>query len=97
MDDFIKAVRLEVQSGFLKLKSALNSIQAQQGNIDAANETLKVSIEQFRNGIIDNTKLLEANTGLTTAQTLYIQALYNYQTAKAELNKAIGVEYFKIE
>lgn len=97
MDDFIKSVRLEVQSGFLKLKSALNSIKAQQGNIDAANETLKVSIEQFRSGIIDNTKLLEANAGLTTAQTLYIQALYNYQTAKAELNKAIGAEYFKIE
>ncbi len=97
LDDFIKAVRLEVQSGYLKLKSAVNSINAQQGNIDAANETLKVSIEQFRNGIIDNTKLLEANAGLTTAQTFYIQALYNYQTAKAELNKAIGIEYFRIE
>ena len=97
MDDFIKAVKLEVQRGYLKLKSASNSIKSQEGNINTAEETLKVSIKQFRNGIVDNTKLLEANVGLTTARTLYIQSLYQYQEAKAELNKAIGMEYFKIE
>ncbi len=97
MEDFIKALKLEVQRGYLKLKSASNSIKSQEGNIESAKETLKVSIEQFRNGIIDNTKLLEANVGLTTALTLYIQALYDYQVAKAGLNKATGTEYFRIE
>jgi outer membrane protein len=94
MQDFIRAVRLEVQNGFLKLKSAKNSIESQKGNIETAEESLRVSIIQFRNGIIDNTKLLEANVELTTAKTLYIQALYDYQVAKAELNRAIGKDYF---
>lgn len=97
MDDFIKGVKIEVQRGYLKLVSALNSLNSQEGNIEAAEETLKASVEQFRNGIIDNTKLLEANVGLTTAMTLYIKSIYDYQTAKAELNRAIGVDYFKIE
>jgi outer membrane protein len=94
MEDFIRGVRLEVQQGYLKLKSATNSIRSQRGNIETAEESLRVSIIQFRNGIIDNTKLLEANVELATAKTLYIQALHDYQLAKAELNRAIGEDYF---
>ncbi|MDY6967198.1 MAG: TolC family protein [Spirochaetota bacterium] len=97
LKDFIKAVKLEVKRGYLKLKSAQNSLNAQKGNIETAEETLKVSIVQFKNGIIDNTRLLEANVQLTTARTLFIQSLFNYQVAKAELNKAIGQDYFTIE
>ncbi|MDY6935658.1 MAG: TolC family protein [Spirochaetota bacterium] len=97
LKDFIEAVKLEVKRGYLKLKSASNSLEAQKGNIETAEETLKVSNIQFRNGIIDNTRLLEANVQLTTAKTLFIQSLYDYQVAKAELNKAIGKEYFTIE
>ncbi len=97
LEDFIKNVRLDVQYNYLKYKSASNSIQSQQGNVDTAEESLKVSITQFRNGIIDNTKLLDANVQLTTAKTLYIQALHDFQVAKAELNKAIGKDMFVLE
>lgn len=97
LEDFIKNVRLEVQFNYLKYKSASNSIQSQQGNVETAEESLKVSIKQFRNGIIDNTKLLEANVQLTTAKTLYIQALHDFQVAKAELNKAVGKDIFRLE
>ena len=97
IEDFIKNVKLDVQYGFLKLKSTYNSIKSQEGNIETAEESLKVSITQFRNGIIDNTKLLNANVQLTTAKTLYIQALHDYQVAKAELNKSVGKDIFIIE
>ncbi|MBN2041595.1 MAG: TolC family protein [Spirochaetes bacterium] len=97
LEDFIKNVRLEVQYNYLKYKSASNSIESQQGNVDTAEESLKVSITQFRNGIIDNTKLLDANVQLTTAKTLYIQALHDFQVAKAELNKAVGKDIFTLE
>ncbi len=93
---FIKQVKVDVQQKFLKLKSASHSIHSQQGNIKLANEALRVSILQFRSGIIDNSKLLEANVELTTARTLYIEAVHNYQVAQAELNRAIGRDYFPI-
>ena len=96
LEEFIKQVKLDVQQKFLKLKSASNSIYSQQGNVETAEESLRVSIIQFRNGIIDNSRLLEANVELTTAKTLFIQALHNYQVAKAELNKAIGRDIFNI-
>ncbi len=96
MDDFIKGVKLEIQRGYLKLKAAHVSLSSQQGNVATAEEGLKAAITQFRNGIIDNTKLLEANVQLITAQTLYIQSLYDFQVARAELNRAIGVEFFPV-
>ncbi|RPI91294.1 MAG: TolC family protein [Spirochaetales bacterium] len=96
MDDFIKSVKLEIQRGYLKLKAASTSIASQQGNVKTAEESLKVAVTQFRNGIIDNTKLIEANVQLITARTLYIQSLYDFQVARAELNRAIGVDYFPV-
>ncbi len=96
LDDFIKGVKLEIQRGYLKLKAAHSSLASQQGNVKTAEEGLKAAITQFRNGIIDNTKLLEANVQLITARTLYIQSLYDFQVARAELNRAIGVEYFSV-
>jgi len=97
LQDFVKSVRLDIQRGFLKLKSASNSLYSQQGNVETAEESLKTATVQFRNGIIDNSKFLEANVSLIQAKTLYIQALYDYKVAQAELNKAIGVDYFKIQ
>ncbi len=96
LEDFVKSVRLDIQRGFLKLKSASNSLYSQQGNVETAEESLKTATAQFRNGIIDNSKFLEANVALIQAKTLYIQALYDYKVSQAELNKSIGVDYFKI-
>ncbi len=94
MDDFVRNLRLNIQQGILKLISASNAILSQRENIESAEESLRVAIIQFRNGIIDNTKFLDANVELSNAKTLYIQALYDLQSSKAELNRAIGYDYF---
>jgi len=44
--------------------------------------------------MIDNTKFLDVNAELSNAKSMYFQALYDLQSSKAELNKAIGYEYF---
>ncbi len=97
MEELIRSIHLEVKSNILKLKSASLSLQAQKGNVETARASLGTAIVQFRNGIIDNTKLLEANIQLKTAQNLYIQAIHDYHVARAELNRAVGKEYFPIE
>jgi outer membrane protein len=94
MDDFLRTVRLDIQQGLLKLISASNAILSQKENIGAAEESLRVAIVQFRNGMIDNTKFLESNVELSNAKTLYIQALYDLQSSKAELNRSVGYDYF---
>jgi len=97
LEAFIKGVTLDIERGYLKLKSAETSILAQQGNIEAAEESLRVARLQFRGGIIDNTKLLETNIELITATTLYLQALNDLQVAKADLNRAMGQDFYAIQ
>ncbi len=97
LEQLVKGVKLEIQQAFLKLKSAAVSLKSQEGTVETANESLRVAVTQFRSGIIDNTKLIEANVELLKARMLYLQALYDFQEARAELNRAIGVEYFTIE
>ncbi len=97
LEAFVKGVRIEIERGYLKLRSAEISITAQEGNIEAAEESLRVARLQFRGGIIDNTKLLEANVQLITATTLYLQSLNDLQVAKAELNRAMGQDYYVIK
>lgn len=94
MEDLVKKMRLEIQQGFLKLVSSAHAILSQKGNIESAEESRRVAAIQFRSGMIDNTRFLDADVGLETARTLYVNALYDFQAAKAELNRAIGYEYF---
>jgi outer membrane protein len=95
IENLIRNVRLDVQRSFLKFKSSYTSLLSQEGNIDTAKESVRVALLQFKNGTIDNTRLLEANTELTNARTFYVQSFTDYQTAKAEINRAIGSDYFK--
>jgi len=97
LEELVKGVKLEIQQAFLKLKSAALSLQSQRGTVDTASESLKIAVIQFRNGIIDNTRLIEANVELLKARMLYLQALYDFQEARAELNRSMGVEYFTIQ
>ncbi len=95
--DLLKNVKLDVRINYFKLKSAEASIISQQGNVQAAEEAFRIAGIQFRHGIIDNSKLLDANVEAVNAKTLYIQALHDYQVAKSELNRAVGREVFRIE
>jgi outer membrane protein len=94
MDEFVRNVRLDIQQGLLKLVSASNAIMSQKDNIESAEESLRVAIVQLKNGMIDNTKFLESNVEFSNAKMLYIQALYELQSSRAELNRSMGNDYF---
>ena len=76
------------------LVAASHAIQSQRDNIAYAKESARVAVLQFKNGMIDNTELLNANVELSNATTMYIQALYYFQVSKAKLNRALGYDYF---
>ncbi len=94
LEDFVRGIKLEVQDDLLGIESASHAIQSQIDNIKSAEESYRVATLQFRNGVIDNTELLNANVELGNARTLYVQSLYEFQTSKAKLNRALGVDYY---
>ncbi len=95
IEDFVRGIKLEIQEGLLTLESASHSITTQKENIKSAEESFRVAILQFKNGMIDNTELLNSNVELSSAKTMYVQSLYEFQTAKARLNRALGSDYYK--
>jgi outer membrane protein TolC len=94
LEDFIKSLKLEIKDGLLGLVAASHAIQSQRDNIASAKESVRVAVLQFKNGMIDNTELLNANVELSNATTMYIQSLYDFQVSKAKLNRALGYDYF---
>lgn len=94
LEDFVRGIKLEVQDDLLGLESASHAIQSQMDNIRTAEESYRVATLQFKNGVIDNTELLNANVELSNARTLYVQSLYEFQASKAKLNRAVGFDYY---
>lgn len=94
LEDFVQSVSQEIQQSWLQLKSASLSLSWQKGSVNTAEKLYKTAVQQFKRGTINNTQLFNAITSLTTAQSLYVQALHDFQQAKAQLNKAIAEDYF---
>jgi outer membrane protein TolC len=96
LEDFLKQVNLDVLQNYSSMCAAFNSIQGQKENVTIAEENLRASQIQFRSGLLDNKKFLDANVQLITTKKNYIQALVNYAVAKSALNSVIGRDYFRL-
>jgi len=96
LEDFLKQISLDVLQNYSNMRAAYNSILAQKDNVLIADETMRATQIQFRSGVIDNTKLLNANVQLITTKKNYIQALTSYAIAKSTLNNVIGRDYFSL-
>lgn len=85
-----EGVSLEVSSAVLALKLAQANIQSQKENVDLAKESLRIGKVRYESGLITNLEVMDTELALTRAETNYLQALYDYQTARVNLQKAMG-------
>ena len=84
-------VQLEVQSAFLTLHAAEKNIATTQVAIASAEEDFKIAQVRYAAGVGTNLDVMDASDKLTQAKNNYYTALYTYNTAKASLNKAMGM------
>lgn len=96
-DEIVRQIQIDIQRGLLKMISAAHALEAQKDNVQSAIEYFRVATLQFRNGMIDNSKLLDADVELKSARTLYVQALFDLQTAKADINRAVGYTIYPFQ
>lgn len=83
-------VVLDVQQAYLSLKEAEKRIQTTQVAVDKAQEDYNIAQVRYSAGVGTNLDVMDAQVALTQAKTNYIQALYDYNTSRAKLEKAIG-------
>ena len=84
-------IRLEVRTAYLGLQAAEKNIQTTSVAVTRAEEDYKIAQVRYSAGVGTNLDVMDAEEKLTTARTNYYTALYNYNTSKASLDKAMGI------
>ncbi|VBB05110.1 outer membrane efflux protein [Lucifera butyrica] len=82
---------LEVTQAYLDLGVAESRIEASKNAVAKAQETCRINEVRYTEGVGTNLDVLDAQLALTRAQTDYHQALYDYNSSKARLEKAMGI------
>ena len=86
-----EGVQLDVQSAFLTLRAAERNIATTRLAIASAEEDFKIAQVRYAAGVGTNLDVMDASDKLTQAKNNYYTALYTYNTAKASLDKAMGI------
>lgn len=85
------AVQLEVRQAYLNMIEAEKRISTSQVTVEQAAEDFKISQVRYSAGVGTNIDVIDAQVALTQARNNYIQAMYDFNTSKANLTKAMGV------
>lgn len=83
-------IYLEIQNAYLTLEEKKNQLPVAMLNVKQAKENYELSYGRYRVGEASPTELKDAQIAYQQAQLSYYSALYQYNSAKAELEKAIG-------
>ena len=92
LDDDVRQVELEVQQAYSNLIQGRELIQSTAKNVEQATEALRLATARLDAGAGTQLEVLDARTQLTTAQSLRLQALYTYNAAVAEFDRATATE-----
>ena len=84
-------IRLDVRTAYLNLQAAEKNIRTTQVAVERAQEDYKIAQVRYSAGVGTNLDVMDAEEKLTEARTNYYTALYNYNTSKASLDKAMGL------
>lgn len=85
------SVQLEVRQAYLNMNEADKRIESTQVAVEQAEEDFKIAGVRYSAGVGTNIDVIDAQVALTTAKNNYIQAMYDYNTSKANLDKAMGI------
>ncbi|NTW52173.1 MAG: TolC family protein [Chlorobiaceae bacterium] len=83
-------VRADVEVRLSNLIEARKRIDLQSKTISVAERSYRITRLRLREGIGSRLELTDAELQLNTAKTNYLQAVYDYLVASAELEKSLG-------
>ena len=84
------SIYLEIQNAYLKLEEKRNQLPVAILNVKQSRENYELSYGRYRVGESSPTELKDAENTYEQAQLTYYTALYEYNSARAELEKSIG-------
>ena len=82
-------VTLQIRQALTTLEQAALKILSQEKNIELAEEALRVTTDQFQQGIVSSLDVLNAQQTLAQSEMMYTQALFNHVMARIEISRAM--------
>lgn len=89
-EDLKSQVRADVEVRLSNVVEAGKRIEVQSKTIAVAERSYRITMLRVREGIGSRLELTDAELQLDTAKTNYLQAVYDYLVASAELEKSLG-------
>lgn len=83
-------LKTEVKQVISALAEASQRIQTQQNVSETAKQSYSITKYRYERGVASRLELIDAELALTTAESNYLEAVYNYQSAKIELDRTLG-------
>ncbi len=83
-------IYLEIQQSYLMLYEKKNQLPVAFLQVKQAKENYDLSFGRYKVGVGNPTELKDAQNSYQAAQLSYYKALYEYNSAKAKLERAIG-------
>jgi len=84
-------VQFQVKQSLLNLTDSAEYVRSQEGNVATAEESLRLSRVNYREGSGTSLDVITAESGLAQARSDYISAVHAYDVSKLELLSSIGV------
>ncbi len=85
-----RSVQVDIKKALLDLDAAMKQVDVSQKNVRSADEDRKIQEEKYRLGASTLLDLLTANANYSTALSNKVNAVYNYITAKKNVDLAVG-------
>lgn len=85
-----QSIELQVRQAVLNLGAAAEEVAAARAAIEQAREALRIAQVRFREGVGTNLEVISAQAALAQAEGARVQALFSYNTARAQLERAVG-------
>ena len=89
--DVEQNIRNEVHKAWLNRATAQEQVAVTEKAVSQAEEGLRIVQQRYKSGLTIITELLNSETALSRARLEHLQALYDYQMARAELKWAAGI------
>lgn len=90
LENLQRAIDLQLKSSTVLFKNALLNLDVQERNLNLAEKVYSTTKKKYEQGLGSSFELLQTQTEVESAQSNYIQALYEAVNARIAYTKAIG-------
>jgi outer membrane protein TolC len=91
LGDLRSKIDQQVRSALLDAEAAKKLVDVAKSNVELATQELNDETDRVNSGVDDNLPLVTAQASLASAQSNYVQSLYQYNLSKLALARSAGV------